>query len=205
MALFALFTVFAAALWFVMFSPWTKASVPFWPMMTVSALLLTAGALLVDRKKLRGLFTFKIAFIPIGLASAVALYAIFFVGGMIAVKILPFAGSQIANVYGPRSQLSPTIIAMLLFFCIGPAEEVFWRGFIQRRLHEKFSTLHAIALSTLLYTIVHIWSFNLMLIAAAAICGAFWAIMFAKYRSLWPVIISHAVWDVLIFIILPVQ
>jgi len=59
--------------------------------------------------------------------------------------------------------------------------------------------------ATLIYTIIHIWAFNLMLLGAALVCGLFWGVMFMRYRSAWPGIISHAIWDVTIFVLLPVR
>jgi membrane protease YdiL (CAAX protease family) len=44
---------------------------------------------------------------------------------------------------------------------------------------------------------------NLMLIAAAAVCGAFWSLMFMRYKSIWLNIVSHVVWDVMIFLVWP--
>jgi hypothetical protein len=43
----------AAGLWLVMFSPWTRESVPFWPAMAASSGLLAASAFWVDRKQFR--------------------------------------------------------------------------------------------------------------------------------------------------------
>jgi membrane protease YdiL (CAAX protease family) len=43
-----------------------------------------------------------------------------------------------------------------------------------------------------------------MLLAAAGSCGVFWGAMFWRFRSIWPALISHAVWDVVIFVLLPI-
>jgi membrane protease YdiL (CAAX protease family) len=65
--------------------------------------------------------------------------------------------------------------------------------------------LVGLVIAAAIYTLVHVWSFNLMLIAAAGLCGAFWGLLFAVTGNVWPCIISHAVWDVVIFILLPIQ
>ena len=46
---------------------------------------------------------------------------------------------------------------------------------------------------------------TLTLLLAALVCGLFWGGMFWRIGRLWPVIISHAAWDVLIFVIRPIQ
>lgn len=197
--------LFAAfGFWFVLFSPLAAGLVSFWPMMTLAVGLLAAEALILDRKRLHAIYRFQWRHIPVGILSAAVLYAVFFVGRWISVRILPFAAGQINSIYAIRQDHASWKLALLLFFWIGPAEEIFWRGFIQRRLSEKFNPLWGWIIAAGFYALVHVWSLNLMLIAAAAICGAFWGLLFWKTRSLWPVMISHAVWDVIIFIYLPI-
>jgi membrane protease YdiL (CAAX protease family) len=42
-----------------------------------------------------------------------------------------------------------------------------------------------------------------MLILAALVCGIFWGSLFLKYRSPLMLIVSHTLWDLLVFIVLP--
>jgi membrane protease YdiL (CAAX protease family) len=42
-----------------------------------------------------------------------------------------------------------------------------------------------------------------VLLAAAALCGLFWGAMLLRYRSVWPGLISHALWDVAAFVLFP--
>lgn len=198
-------SILAGVLWLIMFSPWTAGRVEFWPVMACSAGLLAGAALLIDRKKLSSVYSFRLMYLPVGIISAAILYLVFFAGKFVSTSILPFAESQISGIYGNRQQGSLVMIGLLLFFLIGPAEEVFWRGFVQRRMAERFGPWYGYALSVAVYGLVHIWSFNFMLIAAAMVCGVFWGFLFKKYGSVWPGLISHAVWDVVIFVILPVQ
>ncbi len=201
----ALLSVVAAGLWLVMFSPWTKHSVPFWPAMAFSSGSLAVSALVMDRQRMRPIYIFRWRHAPLGLASALVLYLIFFIGHKLASAILPFASDQVGLVYQTRTQADLWVIGLLLLAWVGPAEEVFWRGFVQRRFSEKLGWLTGLVLTSALYTLVHVWSFNLMLLAAAGICGVFWGAMFYRFRSVWPGLISHAVWDVLIFVLLPIK
>lgn len=194
----------AAAAFFVLFSPWTKNAIPFFPLMTVTAFSLAAVSLILQRKQAKDIYAFNAAFIPIGILSAVFLYGVFWVGHFLSTRILPFAAAQVDSIYTIRAGQNPWIVAGLLAFIIGPAEEIFWRGFVQKRLSNKYGILAGIVLATAFYTLVHLWSFNLMLLAASAVCGAFWGLFFAATDNLWPVIISHVVWDVTIFILWPI-
>jgi membrane protease YdiL (CAAX protease family) len=118
--------------------------------------------------------------------------------------LFSFAGGQVAAVYENKAQASPWLIAVLLLFIIGPAEEIFWRGFVQRRFVSRWGRWGGLLAATAAYTLVHIWAANLMLLLAAMAGGLFWGYIYLRTDSLAPVIISHAVWDVLIFILLPV-
>lgn len=198
-------TSLAGVFWFILFSPWTKAIIPFWPAMSASTAVLALTAIVLDRKTLYDVYAFKLGHIFVGIISAAVLYGVFFTGNFAAELLLPFADSQIENIYSTKSQASPLTISLLLFFLIGPAEEIFWRGFLQRHLARRSDELIGLALAAALYTLVHIFSFNIMLILASAICGLFWGFIFKYYRSLWPAIISHALWDLVIFVLMPVK
>jgi hypothetical protein len=121
------------------------------------------------------------------------------------VRIFDFAGADITQVYRTDSQAPRFLIGALLLFLVGPLEEVYWRGFIQRRLQVFLGPLVGYCVAALAYALVHVFAFNLMLFMAALVAGCFWGAMFKKYRSLWPGMISHALWDVMIFILLPMK
>jgi uncharacterized protein len=195
----------ACIFWFWMFSPWTKGIFFFWPVMTVATGILAGSAVVFDGRTIFQSSRKLILDIAIGLISAAGLYAIFFIGKHLAEFILPFSGGQIGRIYETRTQGNLWIVGSLLLFWIGPAEEIFWRGFVQRRLGERYGPIAAFAQTLVIYTLVHIWSFNLMLLAAAFICGFVWGAMYWIFGSIRPGLISHAVWDVLIFVLFPLN
>ena len=191
-------------LWFFMFSTWTKSYINFWAGMAIAGGILTTIALLTDKKYLKEIYAFKYKYIIIGILSAIILYFVFYLGNYCSQLLFSFAGSQIENVYSNKVQANPIIISLLLLFWIGPAEEIFWRGFIQFNLNKKYGEWKGLLFASLIYALVHIWSFNFMLIMAALVCGLFWGLMFNRYKSVVPVIISHAIWDFMIFILVPI-
>jgi uncharacterized protein len=196
--------IIAAICWFMMFSPWTKHMVNFWAGIATSTSLLIILALYLDRKELSSVYNFKTKHILIGIISAAILYIVFYTGNLVSTSIFSFAQSQISNIYTNKEQSSQFLIGILLFFLIGPAEEIFWRGFVQKNFSDKYGGMKGFMITTFIYAAVHIWSFNFILVMAALICGLFWGYMFYRYKSIVPVIISHSIWDVVIFIILPI-
>lgn len=196
----------AFGLWFIMFSPWTSPYLNFWISMLFSAsiLLLMSFTLKKDRKNE---FRFDWKSILLGVVSAGLLWVIFYIGNQVSTQLFDFAKPQISSIYNLRDGTKSAFIALELFLLVGPAEVIFWQGLVQSGMMEKLGDMKGFILTTLIYSIVHLFSFNFMLIMAAMVCGAFWGFMYMvfKPRNLVPLLISHALWDVMVFVILPIK
>ncbi len=192
----------AVVCWFVLFSPWTAPRIPFWPGLVAATGLLAGASLLIAKREGASHFAFRGAHLAIGVATAAILYLIFLAGGEIARRILPFAGAEIGRVYVRGEGVPPAVIALALLW-IAPAEELFWRGFVQRRCVNRWGNARGLLLAAILYAAVHLWAGNLMLGLAALVCGLFWGAIYLRYGSLWPGILSHAIWDLTVFLVLP--
>ncbi len=212
-ALHLIFSIVAAAvLWFYMFSPWTAGLAGFWLNMSISAVILTLLAL--SGGGFSAIFALPAPGrgwkpvclqLCIGAALAFALWGIFWIGDALSRLMFDFARAQVDSVYGMKAGTDGTLIALLLLFLIGPAEEFFWRGYVQKTMAELTGDTRAMVVTTLIYALVHIWSFNFMLVMAALVAGAVWGVIYRLRPSLLPsLIVSHALWDALVFIILPI-
>lgn len=191
----------AAVLWFVMFSPWTAPHINFWWMMTGSALLLTSFSLWADRAVMKEL-RFGSKQVAAGLAIAFVLWWVFWIGDKLSQLMFSFARPQVDMIYAMRDGSDSTVVGLLLLLIIGPAEEIFWRGFVQRKLMARFSPNAGFVVATACYTLVHVWSFNFMLVMAALVVGASWGLIYRFFpRWLTALVVSHAVWDVCAFVL----
>ncbi len=197
---------FAAAAAFALL--FTGVVFHFWFQMALTAAGLCVAAFAVNPGSGRGLLVFPegeaLRAPLLGLFSAALLYCIFYAGGKTAAVLFPTAGSMVDGVYALRDGISPLLVACLLIFMIGPCEEIFWRGFFQKQLEDRYG-FAGVVLAASAYTLVHLPSGNPMLAVAAAVCGIFWGLLFYCFRSIWANIISHAAWDVAIFILWPVN
>ena len=45
---------------------------------------------------------------------------------------------------------------------------------------------------------------SLQAAVAAGLCGLFWGLLYMRTRSVWPGLVSHALWDLVIFVLAPV-
>jgi len=138
-----------------------------------------------------------------GVLAALLLYGIFFAGNRLARLLLPLAGEGIGQVYAFKAGASPLRIILLMVFLIGPGEEVFWRGFLQRRWQALFGPVAGWLITATVYALVHAGSGNLMLVLAAGVGGLFWGALYLRFRSILLVAVSHTIWDILVFIVAP--
>ncbi len=140
-----------------------------------------------------------------GVLSALALYAIFWLGNQVTRYLLAGAAGDIAAVYDFKGQASALRIALLMLLVIGPGEELFWRGFLQRRLMDHLNDPRGWLVATAVYTSIHLVTGNPILILAAGICGLFWGALYWKYRSPLLNVVSHTTWDLAVFLLLPLH
>jgi len=191
----------ATILWFVTFYlSWAT----FWIKISFSAATLATLSIWLQPNRMED-FKFNGQAIILGLLSAAILYLIFWTGKAISATVLPFAGPQIGSIYDKGAGTSMGVIALLLFFVTGPAEEIYWRGYLQKNLMARFGHWKGWLLATVIYAGVHIWSFNFMLIGAAFVAGAFWGAMYWRFKNLAAVIISHSIWSAVIFAVFPMH
>ncbi|MCU0937042.1 MAG: CPBP family glutamic-type intramembrane protease [Gammaproteobacteria bacterium] len=172
----------------------------FWVKLGLTASTVALYALLWERPRIR----FTAASVGVGVLSAALLYAVFYAGNALAPLIVPGAGSQVGGIYELGEGASRVAVFLLLFLVTGPAEEVFWRGFLQGRLMARLGPAGGYVAATLVYGGVHAFSGNLMLMLAALVAGAWWGAQYLWRRDLAALIVSHSLWSAVIFTVAPV-
>ena len=141
--------------------------------------------------------------LALGFFSAFLLYWVFAVGNVVSRHLFSLAGSGINDVYAFKAGASGLRITLLMLLIIGPGEELYWRGFLQRSLQKRFGGATGFLFATGLYTFVHVSSGNIMLVLAAAVCGLFWGYLYLRFKSILLNVVSHTLWDVTVFLLLP--
>lgn len=200
----------AALLWFYMFSPLTRGAPNFWLIMSCAAVILTSLALAfsTDLGRLRPVEK-PLWQVLGGIALAFVLWGIFWIGDKVSALLFDFARPEVDAVYAMKTGLSPALIAVLLLVLIGPAEEFFWRGYVQHTLERLCGGRNpkdrALLITVAVYALVHVWSCNFMLVMAALVAGLVWGLVYRFCPKALPaLIISHALWDALVFVLLPI-
>jgi membrane protease YdiL (CAAX protease family) len=173
----------------------------FWQRMTRTGAVLGTLALAADPSLRRT--RIRARDVTMGLAAAAGLYGIFRVGDRAARRLMPKGGQEIDAVYGLRQLRPAGELAVRLGVIIGPAEELFWRGLVQRLAAKVHGRWQGAALTAGAYAGAHAVTGNLTLIGAAGVAGAYWSVLSAAGLPMGALIVSHVAWDVWIFLIAP--
>ncbi|MBS4217946.1 CPBP family intramembrane metalloprotease [Bacillus sp. FJAT-49711] len=173
----------------------------FWYLYTATMLFLISFAII--NEKLDDEASTK-QYISIGVLSGIALFLLFAAGDWIISYFPKTFSIQVSKLY-TRFSLEWIWHYFVLFFIIIPGEEIFWRGFILKRLMRKMRIGNAILASALFNAIAFSLSGYFILIIAAFISGLVWGILYAWKRSMPLLIVSHLVFDLLLLIIFPLS
>jgi len=196
--------ILAAILFTLVF---THPVLEFWTQLALSTLVLAGLAVLFDGPTLRRLLrerTLSTAgSVAGGLASAAVLYGIFLAGKWTVGAVLPSGETWIKSVYELGDGVARWRVALLLLAIVGPCEELFWRGYVQRRLTAAYGRT-GVVLTICAYAGVHLAVGNPVLILAAVVCGTVWGVQYYLARDILLNALSHGVWAAIIFAVFPV-
>jgi uncharacterized protein len=171
----------------------------FWYIFSGSILVLIAYAMFQEEVDDELSF---IQYLFLGAISGFLLYIVFWLG----IRALDFLqlphNRSIENLY---KWFAPSLFwqYLALVLVAAPGEELFWRGFIQKRLLKNFTPTVSILTASILYASVHIYSGSFLLVLAAFLSGLVWGYLYFLKRSMPLVIVSHIIFDLMVFIILP--
>jgi membrane protease YdiL (CAAX protease family) len=197
-----------AAAWFVLFSGVGEfsariGSLYFWPSIAV-----VSGAMILfvmRSSELRHLLQGNN--IPLNIGRGLLhglLFSALTIATLVAAReFIPQMYAHVHTLFALRNQLPATFIALILVVAVAPAEELFWRGYVQSVFSQRMSPANAVAAMAATDAVVHMATGNYVLVVAAAFFGWQWGLLRNSTQSLVPCVISHAVWDLCVFLVYP--
>lgn len=149
----------------------------------------------------RALLVPRASVVGLGIAAAAALsFASEVVYPMLA-SVWPALGTQAHQLYALFGR--PTAVqAWVLLPAIAASEELIFRGGLVQLLARERPWV-AGAISVLVYTVAHLESGSWALVGLAAFCGSLWTLLRLRSGSLWPGLLCHVLWDLLVLVIRP--
>lgn len=120
--------------------------------------------------------------------------SILMVGSVIIVALTSLIGNSWENSKTAAIQQNTTYITVLIAFIsaaiISPIyEEIFYRGFLYRWLRTRIGFIGALFLSSTIFTIIHIPTYNVMPVNFFS--GIIFALAYERTHSIWPSIMIH--------------
>ncbi|RBP00831.1 CPBP family intramembrane glutamic endopeptidase [Rossellomorea aquimaris] len=121
---------------------------------------------------------------------------ILLVGAVIIVVLTSFIGNSWENSKTEAMQQDATIFTIMIAFIsaaiISPIyEEIFYRGFLYRWLRTRIGFTGALILSSLIFTIIHIPTYNVMPVNFFS--GVLFALAYERTHSIWPAVLVHGI------------
>ncbi|WP_062104442.1 CPBP family intramembrane glutamic endopeptidase [Bacillus niameyensis] len=173
----------------------------FWYLYTATMLVLISITIMNEKIEDK---TANTKHMLIGVISGIGLYLIVAAGNLIF-GILPGNFDKIVATLYDRFSPEWFWQYLALIFIIAPGEELFWRGFIQKRFMNNMGTFSSIFASAALYAGAFIFTDYPILIIMAFVSGIFWGLLYVWKRSIPLLIVSHLLFDLLLLIFFPLS
>lgn len=119
-------------------------------------------------------------------------------------RLSPFIAIDTARLYTSFRAIPP-VIAPLALLPVIVGEELVWRGVVQTELTRRLGPWRGVILGALAYALAHVPLGSPVIVVVALSCGTAWGALRAASGSLVPSLMAHLVWDILVFLWVPLD
>jgi CAAX protease family protein len=201
-------TRFAAGLLVVLASMVVLLVAP--PGLFVAATWLATSCMILAAVSLGGyrtLFRPSAKSVAVGLAIAGLLYLVFIGGnaGIAAMHPFGISSSNENSIYGLiASPSNPLYLQVLVLVFDAFGYESYFRGILQTKLSGRVGMAAPLATAAI-DAGIHVISMNPLWVASTFIVDTFWGLGYRYTKDLSGNVLSHFVWDILIFVLFPIH
>ena len=143
-------------------------------------------------------------YILFGIGYGTILYGIVRLGYILMTNVSSGSERMVTrflDTYGPENIWH----FLLLIFIIVLGEELFWRAYVQQYLKKWVSSRYAVLITSTLFALSIAISGFWLGVVAAFVAGLIWGFLYEWKKSLALIIVSHEVFILLLFMILPLH
>ncbi|MFK7999009.1 MAG: lysostaphin resistance A-like protein [Polyangiales bacterium] len=119
--------------------------------------------------------------------------------------LVPSIAVEVEGLYADLRQTPGPVLGTPLLLLAVAAEEAVWRGVLVRQMERKRGPLAIILVATLAYAVPQAFSGSWVLVLVALGCGALWTSLRVWSGSIVVPALTHAVWNLVVFVALPLQ
>ena len=143
--------------------------------------------------------------IAIGVATAILLYFVFFLGNAFIKDYSPFGihATNEASIYSLFSS-TPVPLLIVIFFLDALGFETYFRGNLQRLFGAKLGA-GVVVLPAFIDALIHFSTLNPLFPATTFVADVIWGLNYKYTKDIYSNYVSHFVWDLLIFLIIPIR
>jgi uncharacterized protein len=172
----------------------------FWYMFTASMLVLISYSII--KEEVDDAVPLPV-YLTYGISSGLLLYGLFSLGTFLLDFVQIPVKDDISRLY---QIFSPNLFwhYLALMLIVVPGEEIFWRGFILKKLLKNVNIWISIFISSIMYASVSLYAGEWILVLGSFVAGMIWAMLYAWKKSIPLVIVSHLIFDLFIFILFPI-
>lgn len=146
-------------------------------------------------------FSFVKGILPVFLRNCPLYY---FLHSAFIIKVMPGGSENSVEAAFNKYSTHSLIIWLLLIVAIIPGEEIFWRGFVLKRLNHYFNPWFSNVFAALLCMVMMFPSGNFAAIIGIFVASLVWNIMYSYRPSLLMLYLSHLTFAFLLLAALPI-
>jgi membrane protease YdiL (CAAX protease family) len=159
------------------------------------ALAMVVLGLLYEIRSLRAQLASCPRDVLFALALGILAYVLLSIGRRAVPDLTPMSGLWLGRLAARASAVPVWLAGPAGALLLVPADELFWRGFAQRRLVARLGPLAGVAIATAAYALFWTAALDPLVGGAAALTGLVFGAMTVRARSLAPAVAGHAlVW-----------
>lgn len=137
----------------------------------------------------------------VGLVMSIATWVLY----PISIDFVPAIGAEVSKLYGLLRQFPGPVWAFPILVLVVGAEELVWRGLAIDLFSKSFGPSAAVLLASLVYVLPQIAFRSPLLVIVALPCGLIWGSLRVRTHGLLAPLIAHLTWDLLVFVLFPVE
>ncbi len=141
----------------------------------------------------------------VGLMVALAMSMATWLLYPLSVDFVPAIGVEVPKLYALLRQFPGPVWALPVLVLVVAAEELVWRGLAIDVFSKSLGPSRAVVLAALVYVLPQIAFRSPLLVIVALLCGLVWGALRMWTRGLLAPLIAHLTWDLLVFVLFPVE